>query len=178
MKLASSERKSTKFFSEFLLQKWAFEFLFFTNVILACSPNQNQDNRTIFVIGINFLRERTGCICPLLFPRDLNWSCLHHFAGRIHSCSFIVKSDSDLLQHNVITVGDMRTDVCGVHAICMTQDGYKTYLQWRKADRRVFKNQFSIGTVMYARVETDLTLKEKRRVKVSENRVLRRIFGH
>jgi hypothetical protein len=70
---------------------------------------------------------------------------LHHFVGRARSCGFIVKSECDRLQDNVITGGDVSTGVCGVHAICMTQDDYKMRSRWKEAGRSVFKNKCPFG---------------------------------
>jgi len=41
----------------------------------------------VFVICITLLWIRIARVayCKLLFPRDLNWSCIHHFDGCIHS---------------------------------------------------------------------------------------------
>ena len=85
-----------------------------------------------------------------------------------HSCGFIAKSECDRLQDNVITGGDVRTDMCVVpNAICMTLDDYKMRSRWKEADHNVFKKN----------CQSDVTLMEEQRCRVFVNGVLWRIFG-
>jgi hypothetical protein len=78
--------------------KWEFEFLVFTNTIQAWALISAKIIKWRFWLAQFFLSAWTGKVayCTLIFPDDLNWSYVHHFAVRIHSmwlyCEIEVRS--------------------------------------------------------------------------------------